>query len=270
MAGQNAGLTFWGVRSSPSPGPATAGFGGNTSCVEVAFDGKLAVLDAGTGLRPLGEALVARSPLRADLLFSSTGFNRVCGLPFFAAAFHPGNSFTLRCAARATAGGIKSELARMMTDPVFPVPIDIFNARLDFDDFPDGQRLGLGSDVVAATLPASRGTRTTFYRLESGNWSLTYACAIDPAEDLERLAAFAGGCDLLVAGTGSGLDHEAADAMAVDIATRAGAARLIVTDHAPDATDDDLMVREGALRQNFLRAGLAREGERIDLTADSR
>src|ERR1700739_5010345 len=56
-------VTFWGVRGSvPVTGPAAAGFGGNTSCVQVtADDGTQLILDAGTGIRALGLALAGRA-----------------------------------------------------------------------------------------------------------------------------------------------------------------------------------------------------------------
>src|SRR5208282_4916927 len=53
-------LRFWGVRGSiPTPGPATVRYGGNTSCLELRADGRIIILDAGTGLRLLGQQLVA-------------------------------------------------------------------------------------------------------------------------------------------------------------------------------------------------------------------
>ena len=53
-------LTVWGCRGSvPTPGAATVRYGGNTSCVELSLDnGTVIVLDAGTGIRPLGQKLV--------------------------------------------------------------------------------------------------------------------------------------------------------------------------------------------------------------------
>ncbi len=52
-------IRFWGVRGSiASPGPETAGVGGNTSCVEVMCGKTRIVLDAGTGMRGLGNALL--------------------------------------------------------------------------------------------------------------------------------------------------------------------------------------------------------------------
>src|SRR5207244_2370440 len=58
---QKAGnfIRFWGVRGSiPTPGPATVRYGGNTACVELRADGELIILDAGTGIRPLGMELM--------------------------------------------------------------------------------------------------------------------------------------------------------------------------------------------------------------------
>ena len=56
--------SIWGCRGSlASPGPDTVRYGGNTSCVEVRLsDDSLLVLDAGTGIRPLGVALGSVGP----------------------------------------------------------------------------------------------------------------------------------------------------------------------------------------------------------------
>ena len=55
-------VTIWGCRGSvPTPGPETVRCGGNTSCIEIALDdGTIFVLDAGTGIRELGNDLMER------------------------------------------------------------------------------------------------------------------------------------------------------------------------------------------------------------------
>ena len=54
-------IRFWGVRGSiPAPGPETNRYGGNTSCVSVETSGGLLIIDMGTGLMHLGNALMAR------------------------------------------------------------------------------------------------------------------------------------------------------------------------------------------------------------------
>jgi phosphoribosyl 1,2-cyclic phosphodiesterase len=81
-------ITFYGVRGSiPSPGPATAGYGGNTSCVHVQLvDGRHFIFDAGTGIRLLGKRLSEVSdPL--TVLLTHSHWDHIQGFPFFAPAF---------------------------------------------------------------------------------------------------------------------------------------------------------------------------------------
>jgi phosphoribosyl 1,2-cyclic phosphodiesterase len=84
-------VSFYGVRGSvPAPGPATARYGGNTSCVEVRLaDDSIVVLDAGTGIRALGRDLLeAGKCSRVHLLLSHTHWDHILGLPFFGPLWH--------------------------------------------------------------------------------------------------------------------------------------------------------------------------------------
>lgn len=78
-------VTFWGVRGSIAcAGPDTARYGGNTACVEMRCGDHRLIFDAGTGIRPLGQAMAAEPAMPFDLLFSHTHLDHVVGLPFFA------------------------------------------------------------------------------------------------------------------------------------------------------------------------------------------
>src|SRR6185295_6214383 len=89
-------VRFWGVRGSiAAAGPGTARYGGNTSSIEVRCGTRLILLDAGTGMRYLGNQLAAEAPLSADIFFTHTHFDHVCGLPFFKPFFLPQNRFRL-------------------------------------------------------------------------------------------------------------------------------------------------------------------------------
>ncbi len=87
---------FWGVRGSIAvPGPKTVRYGGNTSCLEVRCGDHLIILDAGTGIRDLGDKLITECPIDTNRYITHTHFDHICGLPFFVLLFIPGNKITM-------------------------------------------------------------------------------------------------------------------------------------------------------------------------------
>jgi phosphoribosyl 1,2-cyclic phosphodiesterase len=83
-------IKFYGVRgSTPAPGPGTVKYGGNTSCVHILLDnGRQLVLDAGTGLRKLGQILIKNSD-PVNILLSHGHWDHIQGYPFFAPIYQP-------------------------------------------------------------------------------------------------------------------------------------------------------------------------------------
>ncbi len=91
-------VEFWGVRGSiPSPGPDTVEYGGNTSCIAIRYGehNGLIVVDAGTGIKRLGDHLVAQElphgAIRARLFLTHTHWDHIMGFPFFTPIFIPGS-----------------------------------------------------------------------------------------------------------------------------------------------------------------------------------
>jgi phosphoribosyl 1,2-cyclic phosphodiesterase len=170
-------IRFWGVRGSiPCPGPDTVRYGGNTSCVEVRCGRHLMIFDGGSGLRPLGNALVAGGrPVDLDLFYSHTHLDHIVGLPFFAPAYSAGNRIRIWAGHLQPAGSdIRSVLEKMMSAPLFPIPIDILTARLDFQDFAAGETLTPRSGVKLVTAPLNHPNGATGYRLEFAGKSVAY------------------------------------------------------------------------------------------------
>jgi phosphoribosyl 1,2-cyclic phosphodiesterase len=135
-------LTFWGTRGSiPTPGPGTARYGGNTACIGISGPrGRLLVLDAGSGLRPLGHALMSRrgGRLSADILLSHTHWDHIQGLPFFKPLSVGGNSVCIYGAAQE--GVPLEEILRRQMDPmVFPVPLTAVAAALRVTEIGEGE-----------------------------------------------------------------------------------------------------------------------------------
>ena len=91
-------ITFWGTRGSiPAPGKDKSKYGGNTSCIEINLPNhELIILDAGTGIRELGNSFMLRNEkVHAHIFISHYHWDHIQGLPFFAPAYHAGNELTI-------------------------------------------------------------------------------------------------------------------------------------------------------------------------------
>src|ERR1043166_6987946 len=117
-------LKFWGVRGSiPTPGPGTVHYGGNTSCIEVRADGEIIILDAGTGLRPLGLELMAefdRRSIELTLLLTHTHWDHIQGLPFFLPVYKPRNTLRI-LGLEGSRRGLDNVLTGTMESPFCPI-----------------------------------------------------------------------------------------------------------------------------------------------------
>jgi phosphoribosyl 1,2-cyclic phosphodiesterase/CheY-like chemotaxis protein len=133
-------VKFWGVRGSiPTPGPHTAGFGGNTSCVEIRGDGELIICDAGTGIRPLGQSLVREFPdqaLQATILISHTHWDHIQGFPFFAPAYNPKNRIRV-LGFEGARRGLETTLSSQMESPYFPISLRQMPGNIIFRELKD-------------------------------------------------------------------------------------------------------------------------------------
>src|SRR5204862_3433356 len=170
-------VTFWGTRGSiPTPGPATARYGGNTPCVAVAgAGGQLVVLDAGTGIRALGLDLVAKQngAARVEILLSHAHWDHIQGLPHFKPFFAPGNSVRIWGPRQGTTS-LETILRQQMDPAVFPVPLDALSATLTVQHVEPGE-FTVGTFKVQAMRLRHPGT-TLGFRLTpaSGGPSIAY------------------------------------------------------------------------------------------------
>lgn len=193
MAGERKDLgplsvRFWGVRGSiPTPGPLTACYGGNTSCVELRLGDEVVILDAGTGIRLLGGALCREfgdDPVSVSLLISHTHWDHIQGLPFFGPAYRAQNRVRIFGYKEKT-NGLERILTDQMESPHFPIPMHKMVADIKVTEFSDSE-FDLGSFRVS-TMRLNHPGGSTGYRLEHGGRSVVYLPDNEPVSYLSGL-----------------------------------------------------------------------------------
>lgn len=168
-------VKFWGVRGSiATPGSSHLRYGGNTSCIEMRCGGRLLIFDAGTGLRALGQTLMANGAVDVDLFLSHTHIDHIAGLPFFRPMYTAGNTIRLWAGHLAPERNLNDVLCRVMSSPLFPVPFDILAADIDTNDFEAGLTLEPGPGIKIRTAALSHPDRATGYRIEFAGKSACY------------------------------------------------------------------------------------------------
>jgi phosphoribosyl 1,2-cyclic phosphodiesterase len=249
-----SGITvqFWGVRGSLAcPEPDVARYGGNTACVEVRCDDRLLVFDAGTGLRPLGAAVLhSGRPTDADIFFSHFHIDHVCGLPFFAPIYEPTTRLRLWAGNLLPSRRIVQAIGQLMSEPLFPTGLDSFKAGIEFHDFRAGEVLRPHPGVTLRTAPLNHPGGATGYRLEHGKSSVAYITDTEhrPGTLDRNVLELARGVDLMIYDCNyteqeypahAGWGHSTWQ-QGVRLANAADAKLLAVFHHDPEHVDDVL------------------------------
>jgi phosphoribosyl 1,2-cyclic phosphodiesterase/CheY-like chemotaxis protein len=270
-------LTFWGVRGTlPISRRDSVRYGGNTSCMSVAFpDGRLLVFDAGTGIKALGDALVAarRSRLDARILISHPHWDHINALPFFAPFYAQGNQFEV-CGPAHGDATMRDLVSFQMDGVYFPITTREFAADVTYRDLDPGA-CDLGGLRITTTLLRHPGT-CLGYRLEYGPRSICYVTdnelyppdhALHSEEYLDRLVDFTRDADILVTDctytdeeyrTKVGWGHSCVSQVA-DLAWRARARALYLFHHDPEQTDAVIEAKLAQARDILRARGAATE-----------
>lgn len=262
-------VNFWGVRGSiPSPGPKTVRYGGNTTCIEVrSDDGALIVIDAGTGIFPLAQALLAQLPVRANIFITHTHWDHIHGLPFFTPLYIPGNEVRIHGAYDIVNGrGIDQVMDVQLQYSYFPIREAEMRAGIEYETLKVGKSVTIG-DAVVTPLLLNHPTVNFGYRIECNGKSVFFTGDHEPWRNIyepedegwtefqhlvgvqqSQLDAALAGIDVLIAdcsytaaeypakiGWGHGtLEGNIAWARRLDVK------KLICTHHEPTRSDDDL------------------------------
>lgn len=263
-------LTFWGVRgSTPVPGRTTLRYGGDTTCLQIQAGPYFLIIDCGSGARRLGREMMRTGQRDADLFFTHSHLDHVCGLPFFWPAFDPQTRIRVWAGHVAADMTTQEHIARFMSPPIFPVPPSVLKA-CSFLRFSAGAALEPRPGLVVTTLRLNHPGGATGYRFHWKGRSIAIVTDHehgDPEIDA-ALVPFVSGADVMV------YDAMFTDAdypahrgwghstwtQCLALAARAGVRTPVIFHHDPDRSDEALDAIAADAADAYPGALVAREG----------
>lgn len=296
-------IKFWGVRGSyPAPGAETVKYGGNTSCVEIHAGGRTIILDAGTGIIPLGRELAKRAiqekrGLNLLLLFSHLHHDHTQGFPFFTPAYFPNTRLHI-FGPGGTPETLKHVLEHNQSAETFPLSLRDMSAAKTIESVRESQVIvwneenvrvvgsasGLSPEAVVIRIHKSQAHPggVFVYRITWRGRSVVYATDTEGYVGVDRrLAAFARNADVLIhdaqyceehyrgqlAGFPStqGFGHSTT-AMACEVAASSATGELVLFHHDPSYADSFVAAQEAAAQKLFPNSHAAHEGMEIKLS----
>lgn len=295
-------VRFWGVRGShPTPGAGMVKYGGNTASVEVQAGNRTILLDAGTGIIPLGREL-ARSKRAGEilLLFSHLHHDHTQGFPFFVPAYMPNTKLHI-FGPDGTHESLKNVLERNQSSETFPVGLRDMSSSKDIQSVRESQVIvwdeagvrvaesvvGVSDEAVVIRIHKSYAHPggVFVYRITWRGQSVVYATDTEGYVGTDkRLVKFAKDADVLIHDaqyldehywgqmeglpSTQGYGHSTVT-MACEVAASARTGRLVLFHHDPSYTDAMLTGMEQTARNLFAESVAAHEGLEIVLRSPS-
>lgn len=261
-------IKFWGTRgSNPVSGSEYLRFGGNTPCLEIRHGKDLLIIDAGSGIRELGQVLSTQKQEEINILFSHTHLDHLTGFPFFYPLYqsHQKVRAWTPLGFEKTAEEVFSELFNYA---YFPVSFEDLHSHLSFSPMRDGQELSFGS-IKVWTHYAFHPGATLCFKLQIGDKKIGYVTDNEFLQGchltLDKIAAkpelflpyeaqirFFSDCDILIHEaqytaeeyrTRVGWGHTSVFNAAFLI-QKAGIRHWIITHHDPRHTDEFLLKKQ--------------------------
>lgn len=166
-------VRFWGVRGSiPSPGPTTREYGGNTACIElrVGPDDRLIIIDAGSGIRSLGNYLMEndlpKGPIKADIFLSHTHWDHIMGYPFFTPIYVPGTKLKVHGPVSFEDDPLEEVVGGQMKYRYFPINLGELASDVEYIRLKENPGIDLGDGLCLSTKLLNHPITALGYRFE--------------------------------------------------------------------------------------------------------
>jgi ribonuclease BN (tRNA processing enzyme) len=226
--------------------------GGNTACVAIhTSDQQIVILDAGSGIRRLGQELMRRKPHRlvGTLLISHTHWDHIQGFPYFEPVFERNNRIVI-VGQKRVEQRLEEVLARQIVEPFLPFDYKTLSADLHVKEVDDGESLVIGDETVVRVANLNHPGGSLGFRIENNGAAVAYCTDTTHPEGSPEpgVVALAQDADLLIHDAFFTLEGRQEFASWghsswLEAARAAEAARvrhLGLFHYAPDATDEQL------------------------------
>ena len=248
-------IRFWGTRGSiPVPGRDTIIYGGNTTCLEITLQGgKTVIIDAGTGIRPLGDKLIAENEnVEIHLLITHIHWDHNLGFPFFAPIYDPATKIYVD-GHQNSMKGLRNTLDSKTVDGLFPITFDDLKANIHHIDQVRKGVLEIDGTRIDS-IPIQHPQGGIGFRFREGDKNLVFITDNELREDAwegrtpEEYAKFCEGADILIHDAQytpreikerKGWGHSDYRAT-FDLAHRANVKKLLLFHHDPTRTDPEV------------------------------
>ena len=272
-------ITLHGTRgSAPAPGKEFCHYGGHTSCVSVKAGDRLLILDAGTGIIPLGQKIVDDNVQYVDIFLTHAHYDHVQGLPFFAPILIAGKQIILWYAGCPEIDDGSALTKQIFSAPFLPFGVSDIPSHLDFRNLSsEGEVINLSDDIRLRTLPVNHPGGCLAIKIEAFDKSFVYAPDFEHDGGLwdERLVAFIEGATFAALdATYTAAEYESHKgfghtfwAKSINLGETANLQKWALVHHhfaRPDDQMDEIATQVGKANKNVI---LARDGMTFDLLA---
>lgn len=272
-------IKFYGVRGSiPVCGREYERYGGNTSCIKILREkaNRVAILDAGTGIRKLGNEMIKSgfSQNIINIMFTHFHWDHIQGFPFFAPAYHTNQRIgILTMGKKQKIKDLKEIFSMQMQRQFFPVELDKMGAQFEFYHYGEKEII-YGANVNAVAQYHKYRGGSYGIRIDDENVSLVLCTDIEHINGIDKkIVEFAKDADLLIHDgqytseeykAHKGWGHSTWE-QAVEVAQLANVKKLVITHHDPDHDDSFLDMIEENCKAAFPNSLLAKEDMEISV-----
>jgi phosphoribosyl 1,2-cyclic phosphodiesterase len=296
-------VRVWGDRGSiPCPGPETVKYGGNTSCFELRFGDRLVIIDAGSGIRSLGDSLmrtdIKKGPIDTDIFISHTHWDHIMGFPIFTPIYVPGSVLRVHGPITYEEDTLDKIIGNQLSYRYWPVRQEELAAKISYHHLHEGV-IDMGGGLALKTKYLNHPILCMGYRFEYEGKAVVTAYdhepfrnvfPTDPAdpsydeaaaaegeqaarEENEKILRFFEGADLVIHDSQYSKKEYLASKIgwghsffehAVNAAHKARVKKLLLTHHDPNRTDAELDVIGEKLR----RISRGRTGVDIEISRE--